>query len=484
MPTGNEAHYFIKAKHFADSSWASSDFFLQSGNTHLVFYVAFGWLTQFLSLSATVWVVRILAWTLLAFSWVRLSRAISPRPFLSVLFAAIFLATQRRFSMSLAWVVYGAEAKVFAYALLFLALADLIHEKWGRMWILLGASTLWHPVVGGWGTLVALVCALAFTRGITPVWNHPLSLAIALLLALGGMIPALMVNRGADSETSLEAIGILVYNRIPHHLYPPGFLPGKVTGHLPLIGAWLILGFISWRDRNARRFQLFVLGTAVLTLIGLAITFLTREHSPIQAKLLRFYLFRLFDVMVALGVGAGVIFIASLLWESRQKLTLWLTLWIGAVGFHFYDHWPTTSRSVPIQFKLGKTQEEFHAWRSLCEWIGENTPKDALFLTPTKSQTFVWYAHRGEVVSWKNVPQDAKSLVEWQNRMLAIHGTMNSQKLSMHFSEETIKKLKDIAKRYGARYLIYFAGKKVSLPVVKRNEHFVLYSISDHPLKS
>ena len=47
---------------------------------------------------------------------------------------------------------------------------------------------------------------------------------------------------------------------------------------------------------------------------------------------------------------------------------------------------------------------------------------DALFLTPRMSQTFRWYASRGEVVNWKDIPQDAKGIVEWWRRLGEIWG--------------------------------------------------------------
>ncbi len=59
-------------------------------------------------------------------------------------------------------------------------------------------------------------------------------------------------------------------------------------------------------------------------------------------------------------------------------------------------------------------------WLDVCHWIRANTPKDSLFLTPRFQQTFKWYAHRAEVASWKDAPQDALGLIEWEKRMLEI----------------------------------------------------------------
>jgi hypothetical protein len=56
-------------------------------------------------------------------------------------------------------------------------------------------------------------------------------------------------------------------------------------------------------------------------------------------------------------------------------------------------------------------------WVSACQWIHENTPRDAIFLTPAGQQTFKWYSSRGEVITWKDAPQDAAGMAEWLRRV-------------------------------------------------------------------
>ena len=43
VPAVNEPHYLSKAKHYWNPNWCRGDFFLESSNTHLVFYQTFGW---------------------------------------------------------------------------------------------------------------------------------------------------------------------------------------------------------------------------------------------------------------------------------------------------------------------------------------------------------------------------------------------------------------------------------------------------------
>jgi hypothetical protein len=64
---------------------------------------------------------------------------------------------------------------------------------------------------------------------------------------------------------------------------------------------------------------------------------------------------------------------------------------------------------------------QFDQWVEVCDWIKANTPEDAVFLTPRYSNTLKWRADRAEVVTWKDVPQDAEHLNQWWQRHIALH---------------------------------------------------------------
>jgi hypothetical protein len=73
--------------------------------------------------------------------------------------------------------------------------------------------------------------------------------------------------------------------------------------------------------------------------------------------------------------------------------------------------------SLPSDQDPQRSRAIYHHWRNACQWIRSHTAADALFLTPRSQQTFKWYAQRSEVVSWKDVPQDSRGLLEWQQRV-------------------------------------------------------------------
>jgi hypothetical protein len=96
-------------------------------------------------------------------------------------------------------------------------------------------------------------------------------------------------------------------------------------------------------------------------------------------------------------------------------------------------------------------------WQEVCRFISENTPEDAVFLTPRAASTFRWYSNRAEVVSWKDVPQDAAGIVEWWRRMRDVHGYERHGSL-VHWrsslSEATPEELSRLARDYGATFVI------------------------------
>ena len=139
VPDVNEPYYLGKAIHYWNRSWGAGDFFLESADTHAIFYFTFGWLSLWLAPAALAWTGRAVTWALLAWSWERLSWAIVPRRWYAVLSAGLFACLMERCHMAGEWVIGGVEAKGFAYVLVFLGLESLVRGRWNRAWIAFGA---------------------------------------------------------------------------------------------------------------------------------------------------------------------------------------------------------------------------------------------------------------------------------------------------------------------------------------------------------
>ena len=64
-----------------------------------------------------------------------------------------------------------------------------------------------------------------------------------------------------------------------------------------------------------------------------------------------------------------------------------------------------------------------NGWLDVCRWARENTPEDAVFLVPRGYESWKWNAHRAEIANWKEIPQDASSMVKWFGLMEDLYTT-------------------------------------------------------------
>ncbi len=122
-------------------------------------------------------------------------------------------------------------------------------------------------------------------------------------------------------------------------------------------------------------------------------------------------------------------------------------------------------------------------WLDVCQWVADpqHTPPSACFLIPRVAYTFKWYAGRGEVVNWKETPQDAASLVAWWKRIQDIYATGNQpplEKYYMSLADAGAPKLKALAENYKADYLVtQVSFPLLPLPVEYKNASFVVYKL-------
>ncbi|MEX2141918.1 MAG: DUF6798 domain-containing protein [Pirellulales bacterium] len=503
-PDSNEAHYLTKAKHHWNPGWAAGDFFLDSADAHQVFYWSFGWLTLWLSLEQAAWVGRVLTWLLLAWSWQRLSAAAVPRPWLSVLAAAVFVGLNENAHMAGEWVIGGFEAKGFSYALVLFALARIVRGEWGSAWLLLGGATALHVLVGGWAMVAAAAAWLA-SGDERPRFQTLLpALTMAVALALPSVYFGLSLSGSADAATIAEANRIYVFERLPHHLSAMQLAPGFLTRHLLLQAVWLLMiTFMPAAWPGSRALRCFVATTIAISWIGLGLNVLLQDRPEWLASVLRYYWFRASDAFVPLGVavelaamitvglGERGVVAATLARSHRGALGArrgiapgWLA---GAVVLATIDsviqldHLPFR---VPIVNETPATPRadknvNYSDWMDVCGWVVEHTEPDAIVLTPRSAATFKWYTGRPEVATWKDVPQDARSIVEWWDRMIALHATGESDpRWYKSFSEQGPERLRALMERYGARYVIVPLRDDVAPLAIEplyENDSFAVY---------
>ncbi|MCE5267132.1 MAG: hypothetical protein LLG00_04530 [Planctomycetaceae bacterium] len=509
-PDVNEPYYLGKAIHYWNPDWLRGDFFMETPDAHRVFNLGFGWLSLWLSPAPLAWTGRILTWLLLAWAWRRLSWAIVPRAWYSVLTAALFGWLMEHCHMAGEWVVGGVEAKGFAYVLVFFGLEAIVRNRWNRGLLCLGAASALHVVVGGWSAVAAGIAWvwLHSGRSVTLASPHlrplpkgegtilPLrslwpGLLGGALLALPGIIPSLMLDWGASRETARQAHEIYVFERLPHHLLITAIQPWFVARLGLLCGLWLLLG--RWerrhRDENVLRLRAFVTGAVVIALCGAALSALVAVNRGLAANLLRFYWFRLADVALPLAVSleAARLLLSPLAPRPKREgrptfscVAAW-SLVAGVVLYQVGGH--AIERIVPGPPRSEKMASPTD-WEAACRWAANSGTirPHACFLVPRVSQTFSWYSGHGAVVTWKDVPQDAKGLVEWWRRVNDIYATgLPPTEPQWHdsLSELRPERLQQLGARYNAVYAITDrTDPPLNLERVYENSTYVIYQLT------
>lgn len=480
-PDVNESHYLSKAKHFWNPNWCPNDIFLGSSFAHWLFYVIAGGLTKFMSLSAVAWTGRAITWLLIAVAWHRLSRTLMDVRWVAVISAIFFLLLNDRFHLAGEWIIGGFEAKGIAYFFVLLALGSLVKRDWSWVWPLLGAACAFHILVGGWSFLSALFAWLATmhvsghisvaqrVRDASAQW---LPLAAGIALASIGAIPPLLADLSAPSEIAIAARSIYVNHRIAHHLSFDAFPALHVARFTLVILYWYLLSrwlWVRWPSlfRRIRPLFQFCIGSLIISFGGLLLTGLAEQNDRlaiISEGLLRFYWFRLSDVAVPLAAAMASC-AAVVYWlktdrriSTRVSSLVFVSCVLVASGVAVYqrhqDPRPRADRSSLPSYQQDekRTLGTYRNWRKACQWVAENTPADAMFITPHEQQTFKWYAGRAEVVNWKDIPQDSFGIVEWSDRLRALYEPQRRYESGLFSYSDA--QLRELARKYGAGFLM------------------------------
>ncbi|MGL4513507.1 MAG: DUF6798 domain-containing protein [Lacipirellulaceae bacterium] len=494
-PHRNEAHYLCRLKHVWDPSYCAGDLFLESPEAHLTVVWLFGWITRFVSLEATAWIGRVASWVLLAGGWVALCRGVGVRQWLAPVAAGLLVVGTEQGHFAGEWIIGGFEAKTLAYGFVLFALASAAAERWNAAWVLLGIASACHALVGAW-SVVALLAAWFTGRGRRTFGSMTPGLVMGGLLALPGVLPALALNSGADPAVVAQAQQAYVFERLAHHLAPlakpPLWLVDRLGRHLLCIAllVWL------WRrvpreggDEPLALVVRFAGGAVAIAACGLVIEAVLWNHPALAASLLRYYWFRLTDIAVPLAaalvatvwLGRGL---AARAPRSLPALALVLALCAWGVGGH------AVRRAIDPRAPADTPMRDPAAWAQMCDWVRDNTPRDAVFLVPRHAQSFKWRAERPEAASYKDVPQDAAGLVEWSRRMADLHQLgwweTGEPRFARSVADVGREGLERLAASYGARYALsedpvdgagFAAARRASLPIVHRVGPYTLYEV-------
>lgn len=445
IPGPNEPHYLTKARHFWDPQWCPGDLFLQSSNPHAVFYALIGWLPELVGFETTALIGRAAAALFLAVGWYVLVTAARSDWLTPIVAFGLLLVFQALGNLSGEWIVGGAESKTFSYALAFLGWGLLMR---GRLLIggaCLGLCFSLHPIVGAWVMLATLLTWMAgLLFGLERAESRRPSMAHRLTacgVAAIGMLPGIwaslpMIAEGRSPEADLLQVG----RRLAHHLDPLTFPMEAWRYYATLVAMWGMAAWIGRLQRtassssdtfrlNAVRFlRLVVAASFVFAVAGVAIAWGERPFADLpgaawRAWMLKFYPFRLIDVLlpviVAIELGAALTSavlnpVASSPLRRRRPMVSGLVMATMAVAAPLLLTWRMPYSDRPSSRMEAQREAD---WRAICEWVDREIPQGALFWAANENWAVKWYAERAEYVNYKDCPQDADNLFEWERRL-------------------------------------------------------------------
>ncbi len=491
-PGVNEPHYLCRLRHAIDPEFCPGDIFLESPDAHYTFVVAFAYLTQFLPLTAVAWIGRLGTLVALAWAWRRLSRTVVPRPLFAVLGAAILASAIAEGNLAGEWLVGGFEAKGIAYVFVLLGLRAWVMNRWNWTWVHFGMASAWHVLVGGWSVVIVFALWLFAWRREQPLVNMLPGLLVGGAISLAGVLPALALNAAQSPDVGSEAARIYVFERLPHHLAPlhkpAAWIAERAGRHATVTMLFVALLFIrrvelgGWsafeRD-EAGRIAIYSIGAMALALVGMAIELALWNHPHAAASLLRYYWFRLTDVAVPIGLAMlWIRLLADMLGRNDRFAPAMLFVMLLTSGYpiatrlvdYVQSPWP------PAVARMRNPDD----WLDVCGWIEENTPSDAVFLTPRGNSSFKWYAQRPEVVTYKDIPQNARSLVEWRSRLYDVYtpGGDPEQPWVRSLGELGTTRVRELANKYNATYVLTTVEEPLGFEMPYDNDTYAVYRIS------
>lgn len=493
VPALNEPHYLSKARHYWQPTWCAGDMFLESADAHVVFFATLGWFTTWCSLPVAAWIGRVVSLAVLAGGWTVLARRLSTLPWAGAVSAWLFLTLQTAGNWSGEWVVGGVESKVITYGLLFFGWAQLAESRWYASAAAMGVAIAFHPVVGLWGVLATGFAAVGMwlSRASTrPSW---LMLFVAILvmgvLSAPGMIPALrLILAPVDAPTRYAGTYLQVFYRLNHHLDPMMFPARAYLGYAVLTVVWII-GLVRGPRSPLWWWLHGVVAAAMLfAMCGWAIGWGPRPAAQMpgfewRMHLLKFYPFRLADALLPAIVAwqfmaSGGTLVPSVIRISNQspgeftspRSPINLTI-IAAILFAA-SLWQAQRATSAERYAFVHDPN----WRDVCAWMKSHTPPDVLVHTPHYSWTFKWFAERPEYVNFKDCPQDARGIVEWNRRLLLL------TKQTTEFLEDglyTRTELRSLRQQTGITHIVTDKLGPMELPPVYHNATFQVYDLRE-----
>ena len=543
IPAVNEPHYLTKARHYWQPDWNPHDFFLASPPAHTVFYWVMGPIVLVVGNGAAAALGRVLACGLLAAGWLSFANRVLAKPeevrpqtthsgspsvhgvsgIAELLALVLFLGIQAIGNLSGEWLVGGIEAKVVTYAGFLwafgLATRSDPHTNWSAtlFGMIVGLSVAMHPVVGGWIVLAVLgsflfqqlasACLSMWSSrrsenssrgdpvqspGERPSDERPshsrqllftrrqwaVATAAASVTAPWGLVPAIqLLLTNVPPETRFAGTYIQVYYRLAHHLDPMTFPAAAWAGYAALLCVWLVGACVSggFRTGAARWWFGIVLASVLFAGAGLLVGYGARPAVQMpgydwRMHLLKFYPFRLVDLLLPIAVA--VLLAGQVCRGGRWPAPIVTVLSLAAI---------LVVPVLRVDSQTRPSPERIGAWNEACQWIASHLPETALVQTPHSNHDFKWRSGRAEYVSFKDCPQDAAGIVEWNRRLVLLTNWYQS-----HYADGlySASELAELRQREGITHVLTDRLGPMEVAPVYQNRVFHVYElpVGDRPV--
>jgi hypothetical protein len=428
VPYGNEPIYLLRlVKTYQPKFFPNDLSFSTTASEHWLFNHIFGLLPMVFSVEMFAWLGRVSVWIILLFAVFRLAKHWEISNFAITVSIFIWLAFGQTI-VNGEWVFGGFEAKNFAYICLIFALDYFLQKREVIASILLGLSFSFHPAVGLWAIL-AVGIALVLER-------YDLKKILQIVVITGCFALIGLVNLFGETNAAADDWKFFVTERAPEHLDP---------------FYWLIKGFgvaalmfgFCWSANLNSFLKKFLIALGIFFVIGLAFRFFE------QWQLLCLMPMRLFPVFLPL------FFFWTLSKTLKEKSFSTFSAFIAILVFINILWWQKSELLPIIQVK-----ETLQTWTTKVNdetkmylWLRENTPNDAVILSPPNNRNVWFYSHRSQFVGFSYPPFE--KMTEWRERLKTIVGDKSeSEAMSIVYKNLSEAEVEKLADRNRINYLV------------------------------
>lgn len=540
---GNQTTYFLYGLRLYDPTFIPRDWYTWDT---FQYHFAYGYLVYFLQilgpLRITSVIAQLITMIILSFGLLNLSKRFCAYPISTFLAFITWMGVYYYYEIGLGWqsLIMGySQPLEIAGACMILGLSLIFKRYYFFSGIMLGVGGLFHASILASFAPIILVTALA-----TKIWKNIRQLiAFALPLCfLWGILASVVIYVLLHAPPDPSAMSIIVHLRNPYDLILANWdikcsfnwlvwvsmggvaiyaLPtdqkykelkisfysslafiGFIIFQMAFIKISSITGMMLWRAAP------WVVVLGLIIALDRCIHFLKNKFKDLQSQdkfVIIFFILAIFALLsfgwrpfasksrllwltaIPLSIGIGYLLNLLKIYSLNRYKVFLILLFVIIATSSISGIKNTRDYSSPsIAYQAEEAQME--------EWVRENTPKDALFITPMSVGHMRVRGERALIVEWKSTSSIPSDLRKWYHRLLDVSGFPRStppteiteELLEEGYLQFDTARAKLLQERYGANYIVVSTknhlGNLEGLIEHYRNEKFRVLEIPTHQI--